>query len=128
LLLACLTVVLLVLPSCRVWGPKVQPWSRWQAGLAQHQPLAFSLLFSSVASLLGSAGQANYAAANSALDAAAAADNARGISTTSVRWGAWAGAFLDCLILTKVAQAVAATVSGCIHTASNSMGGICPAC
>jgi hypothetical protein len=76
---------------CRVWGPKVQPWSRRQASLAQQQPVAFSLLFSSVASLLGSAGQVNYAAANAALDAAAAADNAMGISTTSVRWGAWAG-------------------------------------
>lgn len=79
------------LRACRVWGPKVQPWSKWQASIAHQQPLAFSLLFSSVASLLGSAGQANYAAANSALDAAAAADNAMGISTTSVRWGAWAG-------------------------------------
>jgi hypothetical protein len=76
---------------CRVWGPKVEPWSRWRASAAQQQPLSFSLLFSSVASLLGSAGQANYAAANSALDAAAAADSAMGISSTSVRWGAWAG-------------------------------------
>lgn len=59
--------------------------------MSLQQPLSFSLLFSSVASLLGSAGQANYAAANSALDAAAAADTAMGLSTTSIRWGAWAG-------------------------------------
>lgn len=77
--------------SCRVWGPKVTPWASWQAGVAQQQPLAFSLLFSSVASLLGSAGQSNYAAANSALDAAAAADRGMGVSTQSIRWGAWAG-------------------------------------
>lgn len=75
----------------RVWGPKVEPWSHWQSGMIFQQPLAFSVLFSSVASLLGSVGQVNYAAANSALDAAAAADNVKGLCTTSVRWGAWAG-------------------------------------
>jgi hypothetical protein len=40
---------------------------------------------------MGSAGQANYAAANAALNAAAAAECARGVSACSVRWGAWAG-------------------------------------
>jgi hypothetical protein len=86
----CLNACLADVP-CRVWGPKVTPWASWQADLAHQQPLAFSLLFSSVASLLGSAGQSNYAAANSALDAAAAADRGMGVSTQSIRWGAWAG-------------------------------------
>eukprot|EP00883_Tetradesmus_obliquus_P011533 jgi/Sobl393_1/4315/SZX67650.1 len=75
----------------RVWAPKVAALSALRRSTAQH-PQAFSLLFSSVASLMGSAGQANYAAANAALDATAAAECARGIAACSVRWGAWAGA------------------------------------
>jgi hypothetical protein len=74
----------------RVWAPKVNALSAWRCTTQQH-PQAFSLLFSSVASLLGSAGQANYAAANAALDAAAVAECARGVSACSIRWGAWAG-------------------------------------
>ena len=49
------------------------------------------VMFSSVASLLGSPGQSNYAAANSALDAAAASLSASGIPALSIQWGAWAG-------------------------------------
>ena len=53
-------------------------------------PLQHLALFSSVASLLGTAGQANYAAANAGLDAWTAARNLAGCVGTAVQWGAWA--------------------------------------
>ncbi len=50
------------------------------------------VLFSSVAALLGSPGQAGYSAANGALDGLAAAWRRSGSPVTSIQWGAWAGA------------------------------------
>ena len=50
------------------------------------------VMFSSITSVLGQNGQANYAAANCWLDAWASRARGQGCAASSVQWGAWAGA------------------------------------
>jgi len=75
----------------RVLDPKVA--GAWNLhSLTREYELDFCVFFSSIAGVVGAAGQGNYAAANVFLDSLASYRRAHGLVATSIAWGPWAAA------------------------------------
>jgi acyl transferase domain-containing protein len=80
----------------KVFGPKVMGTCALER-TTRADALDFFVLFSSAASVLGSAGQGNHSAANAYLDQCAVARRQRGLPGLSINWGPWSevGAAMD---------------------------------
>jgi hypothetical protein len=74
----------------QVFAPKYSASIHLQQVIMGH-PISHQVMFSSVASFLGSPGQTNYAAANAGLDGLAGQLTAAGLPAVSLQWGAWSG-------------------------------------
>jgi acyl transferase domain-containing protein/NADPH:quinone reductase-like Zn-dependent oxidoreductase/NAD(P)-dependent dehydrogenase (short-subunit alcohol dehydrogenase family) len=96
----------------RVFAPKVHGAVLLDA-LTRSDPLDCFVMFSSVASVLGSPGQSNYSAANAFMDALAHQRASRGLPALSINWGPWSevGAAADRGITERLAARGVATVT-----------------
>ncbi len=73
----------------KVAGPKVQGAWQLHEQTAGHR-LDFFVMFSSVAAVMGSPGQSNYASANAFMDGLAHLRASQGLPATAINWGPWA--------------------------------------
>lgn len=86
----------------RVMAPKVA--GTWHLHtLTRALPLDFFVCFSSAASLLGSPGQSNYAAANGFMDALMVERQRLGLPGLSINWGPWAEVGLAAALQSRMA-------------------------
>jgi NAD(P)-dependent dehydrogenase (short-subunit alcohol dehydrogenase family) len=85
----------------RVFAPKIR--GAWHLHtMTQEMELDFFILFSSITSLFGSAGQSNYVAANAFLDALAHYRRSKGLPALSINWGAWDSAGMAATAADKI--------------------------